>query len=63
MRSLTALPVPLEINNLPATAIKWLPGVGKKKVAAVLVKRPFGALDEYRRIAGFSALDSLISFE
>ena len=60
MRSVTALPVPLEINMLPATAIKWLPGVGKKKVAAVLVKRPFGTLDEYRRIAGLSPLDSMI---
>jgi radical SAM superfamily enzyme with C-terminal helix-hairpin-helix motif len=63
MRSVTGIPVPIGINTLPATAIKWLPGVGKKKVAAVLVKRPFGTLDEYRRIAGFSALDSLISFE
>jgi radical SAM superfamily enzyme with C-terminal helix-hairpin-helix motif len=63
MRSVTGIPVPIEINTLPAPAIKWLPGVGKKKVAAVLVKRPFGTLDEYRRIAGFSALDSLISFE
>jgi radical SAM superfamily enzyme with C-terminal helix-hairpin-helix motif len=61
MRSVTALPVPIEINSLPATALKWLPGIGKKKVAAVLVKRPFGTLDEYRRIAGFSPLDSLIS--
>jgi radical SAM superfamily enzyme with C-terminal helix-hairpin-helix motif len=62
MRSVTALPVPIEINLLPATAIKWLPGVGKKKVAALMVKRPFGSLDEYRSIAGISPLDSLISF-
>jgi radical SAM superfamily enzyme with C-terminal helix-hairpin-helix motif len=60
MRSVTALPVPIEINLLPATALKWLPGIGKKKVASVLVKRPFGTLDEYRRIAGSSPLDSLI---
>jgi radical SAM superfamily enzyme with C-terminal helix-hairpin-helix motif len=62
MRSVTALPVPIEINLLPATAIKWLPGVGKKKVAALMVKRPIGSLDEYRSIAGISPLDSLISF-
>jgi radical SAM superfamily enzyme with C-terminal helix-hairpin-helix motif len=60
MRSVTALPVPIEINMLPATALKWLPGIGKKKVASVLVKRPFTTLDEYRRIAGPSPLDSLI---
>ena len=47
MRSLTALPVPVMINTLPASAIRWLPGVGKKRVAAVLAKRPFRELGEY----------------
>ena len=62
MRSVTALPVPIEINTLPATAIKWLPGVGKKKVAAVLVKRPFTNLDAYRKVAGSSPIDLLLTF-
>jgi len=62
MRSVTALPVPLEINTLPATAIKWLPGVGKKKVAAVLVKRPFKTLEAYQKVAGSSRIDTLLKF-
>ena len=62
MRSVTALPVPLEINTLPATAIKWLPGIGKKKVAAVLAKRPFKTLDSYRKVAGSSRIDPLLNF-
>ena len=62
MRSVTALPVPVEINSLPATAIKWLPGVGKKKVAAVIARRPFADLEAYRNIAGPSVLDSLLKF-
>jgi radical SAM superfamily enzyme with C-terminal helix-hairpin-helix motif len=62
MRSVTALPVPVEINTLPATAIKWLPGIGKKKVAAVLAKRPFTTLDAYRKLAGSSCLDPLLKF-
>ena len=62
MRSLTALPVPLEINLLPATAIKWLPGVGKKRVAAVLAKRPFKTLEAYRKVAGSSPIDPLLKF-
>ena len=62
MRSLTALPVPLEINLLPATAIKWLPGVGKKRVAAVLAKRPFKTLEAYRNVAGSSPIDPLLKF-
>jgi radical SAM superfamily enzyme with C-terminal helix-hairpin-helix motif len=62
MRSVTALPVPVEINTLSATAIKWLPGVGKKKVAAVLAKRPFAGLEAYRKVAGSSCIDSLLKF-
>ena len=62
MRSITALPVPVAINTLPASAIRWLPGIGKKKVAAVMAKRPFAGLDAYRKVAGSSAIDSLMKF-
>ena len=62
MRSVTALPVPVRINELPATAIRWLPGIGKKKVAAVIAKRPFRNLEEYRKVAGNSAVDTVLEF-
>ena len=62
MRSITALPVPVEINTLPASAIKWLPGIGKKKVAALLAKRPFKTMEAYRNIAGSSKIDPLLKF-
>ena len=62
MRSVTALPVPIEINRLPATALKWLPGVGKKKAAAVLVKRPFRNLETFRNVAGSSPIDPFLKF-
>ena len=41
MRSLTALPVPVDINHLPVQALKWLPGVGKNRAATVAAKRPY----------------------
>jgi radical SAM superfamily enzyme with C-terminal helix-hairpin-helix motif len=62
MRSVTALPVPVGINTLPASALKWLPGVGKKKVASVIAKRPFADLAAYRKVAGSSVLDPLLTF-
>ena len=62
MRSITALPVPVEINTLPASALRWLPGVGKKKVAAVMAKRPFRDLEAYRKVTGKSSIDSLLCF-
>ena len=62
MRSVTGLPVPVAINTLPAAAIKWLPGIGKKKVAAVIAKRPFSELAVYQKVAGSSVLDPLLKF-
>ncbi|MCK9579787.1 MAG: radical SAM protein [Methanoregula sp.] len=62
MRSITALPAPVEINTLPASAVKWLPGVGKKKVASVIAKRPFRDLEAYRKVAGKSAIDDVMRF-
>jgi radical SAM superfamily enzyme with C-terminal helix-hairpin-helix motif len=62
MRSITALPVPVTINALPASALRWLPGIGKKKIASVIAKRPFRDLEAYQRIAGKSVIDSLIRF-
>jgi radical SAM superfamily enzyme with C-terminal helix-hairpin-helix motif len=62
MRSVTALPVPVRINELPASALRWLPGMGKKRVAAVIAKRPFRDPEEYRKVAGKSAIDPVLSF-
>lgn len=62
MRSVTALPVPVAINTLPAAALKWLPGVGKKRVAAVIAKRPFADLAAYRKVAGSSGIDAVLRF-
>jgi radical SAM superfamily enzyme with C-terminal helix-hairpin-helix motif len=62
MRSITALPVPLRVNTLPASAIRWLPGMGKMKLASVIAQRPFKDLAGYRKVAGSSVLDPLIEF-
>ncbi|HOX34142.1 MAG TPA: radical SAM protein [Methanoregulaceae archaeon] len=62
MRSITALPVPVRINELPASALKWLPGIGKKNVARIIAKRPFPTLAEFRKIAGSTPVDHLIAF-
>ena len=62
MRSLTALPVPLDINHLPVQALKWLPGVGKKKAALVAAKRPFHSPESFKTITGNTPLDHLMVF-
>jgi radical SAM superfamily enzyme with C-terminal helix-hairpin-helix motif len=62
MRSITALPAPVTINTLPPSAVRWLPGIGKKKVAAVIAKRPFRDLEAYWKVAGKSAIDPVLEF-
>ncbi|HVP94822.1 MAG TPA: radical SAM protein [Methanoregulaceae archaeon] len=61
-RSLTALPIPIDINHLPHSALKWLPGVGKKKVATIAAGRPYQSLEEFRKVAGVGTLDSTMIF-
>ncbi len=60
MRSITALPLPLNVNTLPAPALRWMPGVGKKRVVAVLAKRPFANVAAFVKVAGSSPLDPML---
>ena len=60
MRSITALPLPLNVNTLPASALRWMPGIGKKRVAAVIAKRPFADVAVFKKVAGSSPLDPLL---
>jgi len=57
MRSVTALPLPLNVNTMPASVLRWMPGVGKKRVAAVIAKRPFKDVVAFVKVAGSSELD------
>jgi len=61
-RSLTALPVPIDINNLPHSVLKWLPGVGKNKAAAIAAGRPYHSPEEFRNVAGEGPLDRHMVF-
>ena len=62
MRSVTALPVPIAINTLPARALSWIPGVGKQRAARIAGARPFRDIGELRAVAGPLPLDHLFSF-
>ncbi|MBN1195372.1 MAG: radical SAM protein [Methanomicrobiaceae archaeon] len=62
MRSVTALPCPVRVNTLPLSALKWLPGVGKKKAAKIAMKRPFLTREEFLAVAGPSPVADLLEF-
>ncbi len=45
-RSITGITYPFDINTMPMRAIEALPGIGKKRAANVVMKRPFKNLEE-----------------
>ncbi len=45
-RSVTAVPYPLDINSATRETIEAIPGIGKKRAARVLARRPFKSKDE-----------------
>ncbi len=62
MRSVTALPCPVEVNTLPITALRWLPGVGRKRAATIAARRPFRDLAEFRKVAGETGIEGVMRF-
>jgi len=62
MRSVTGLPYPIPINDLPAKVIRWIPGLPKSAQPRVLIKRPFRDQASLERVAGVSFPQDLFSF-
>lgn len=62
MRSVTGLPVPVRPNQLPLAALRWIPGVGKKKAGMIAIRRPFASADQFMEVAGPTVLDAFIEF-
>jgi len=62
MRSVTALPCPVEVNTLPVAVLRWIPGIGKKRAATIAARRPFRNLAEFRMIAGETGIEGVMKF-
>ena len=61
MRSVTALPFPIQVNNLPHKALKWIPGLSKKGLINILAKRPFITIKEFEEASGLKNISQVIS--
>jgi len=49
-RSVTGITYPFKINTMPMSALEALPGVGKKRAANLVVKRPFSDFDDISKV-------------
>lgn len=62
MRSVTALPLPVEVNRLPVSALRWIPGIGKKRAGSIAARSPFKDLEAFRTVAGRTPIDAYLVF-
>ena len=64
-RSVTGITTPFDINTMPMSAIEGLPGIGKKRAARIVMKRPYGSISELKETiddpAVFDGLLEMIS--
>ena len=49
-RSITGIPIPINVNKESSKVLSYLPGIGKKKVTKILAKRPFKSKEEFLKI-------------
>ena len=49
-RSITGIPIPVNINTESSKGLSYLPGIGKKKIVTILAKRPFKSREEFLEI-------------
>jgi radical SAM superfamily enzyme with C-terminal helix-hairpin-helix motif len=62
MRSITGLPWPVPINQLPVKAVKWIPGLTKKGQVQILAKRPFMDQKALQKAAGVTFPENMFLF-
>ena len=58
-RSITGVPVPINVNRENPKVLQYLPGIGKKTAVRVLAERPFGSKDEFFRVVGEEKRETL----
>ncbi|NYT07265.1 MAG: radical SAM protein, partial [Methanomicrobiales archaeon] len=62
MRSVSALPHPIRINELPLSALKWIPGISARQAGKIVAQRPLMNREELRSLAGITPLEDDVSF-
>ncbi len=46
-RSITGIPIPVNVNKESSKVLSYLPGIGKKRITKILTKRPFKNKEEF----------------
>ncbi|MCD6143050.1 helix-hairpin-helix domain-containing protein, partial [Thermococcus sp.] len=49
-RSITGIPIPVNINIESSKVLSYLPGLGKKRIIKILAQRPFKNKEEFLKM-------------
>lgn len=58
-RSITGIPLPININTESPKVLQYIPGVGKKRTTRILAKRPFRTKEEFFEVIGLEKREML----
>ena len=65
-RSVTGIGYPFDINHEPMSSVSSLPGIGKKRAANIVIKRPFSSYKDMERAIDdpsvIKGLEGLLTF-
>ena len=51
-RSITGIPIPVNVNRESPKVLQYIPGIGKKKAVRILARRPFRSREEFLALLG-----------
>ncbi|WP_456367959.1 radical SAM protein [Thermococcus sp.] len=51
-RSITGIPVPINVNTENPKVLQYIPGIGRKKTVKILARRPFKSREEFFKAVG-----------
>ncbi|MDI3475936.1 MAG: hypothetical protein PWQ79_1424 [Thermococcaceae archaeon] len=51
-RSITGIPLPINVNRENPKVLQNIPGIGKKRAVSILAKRPFKSEEDFFKVAG-----------
>lgn len=59
-RSVTGLTYPFEINTMPMSAIETLPGIGKKRAAAIVMNKPYTDMETFENVINDKTITDIL---
>ena len=51
-RSITGIPIPVDLNSESLKLLKWIPGIGKATLSKIELERPYKSMKDFKERTG-----------